>query len=142
VLAHRRQEGNAALLTALSTNVKGTAMNLPIETKPALWGLAGGAAALAIVGFTWGGWMTGAKAEAAATQRSGAAVVAALAPICVDNFRRAGDATANLVALKKVESWSQGDYVEKGGWAKTSSTIPPEQVSAVAKACAGLLTAG
>ncbi len=46
------------------------------------------------------------------------------------------------VALKKVESWSQGDYVEKGGWAKTSSTIPPEQVSAVAKACAGLLTAG
>ena len=122
-------------------NVKGIAMNLPIETKPALWGVAGGAAALAIVGFSWGGWMTGAKAEAAATQRSGAAVVAALAPICVDNFRRASDAGANLVALKKVESWSQGDYVEKGGWAKTSGTTPPEQVSAVAKACAGLLTA-
>ena len=72
---------------------------------------------------------------------AGAAVVAALAPICVDNFRRASDAGANLVALKKVESWSQGDYVEKGGWAKTSGTTPPEQVSAVAKACAGLLAA-
>ncbi len=33
-------------------------MQVPSETKPALWGAAGGAIALAIVGFTWGGWMT------------------------------------------------------------------------------------
>ncbi len=116
-------------------------MNLPIETKPALWGIVGGAAAVAIVGFTWGGWTTAPKAELAATQRANAAVVTALAPICVENFRHASDATANLVALKKVESWSQGDYVEKGGWAKTPGTNPADQVSAVAKACAGLLTA-
>lgn len=122
-------------------NVKGTAMNIPVETKPALWGMVGGAAALAIVGFTWGGWTTGAKAETAAAQRASAAVVTALAPICVENFRVASDATANLVALKKVDSWSQGDYVEKGGWAKTPGTNPAEQTSAVAKACAGLLTA-
>jgi len=38
-------------------------MKLPIETKPALWGAACGAIALAIVGFSWGGWVTGKKAE-------------------------------------------------------------------------------
>ncbi len=38
-------------------------MNIPIETKPALWGLAGGALALAVIGFTWGGWITAGTAE-------------------------------------------------------------------------------
>jgi hypothetical protein len=28
-------------------------MNIPVETKPALWGMAGGAIAAAIIGFTW-----------------------------------------------------------------------------------------
>jgi hypothetical protein len=64
-------------------------MNIPIETKPALWGMAGGAVALAIVGFSWGGWTTGGKAESTATMRANDAVVAALAPVCVDKFQRA-----------------------------------------------------
>lgn len=114
-------------------------MKIPIETKPALWGIAGGAVALAIVGFTWGGWTTAGKAEAAAQTRANDAVVAALAPMCVDKFQRAGEAPANLVALKKVEAWSQGEFVEKGGWATLPGTHPPDQVSAVAKACAVLL---
>jgi hypothetical protein len=45
-------------------------MKLPIETKPALWGAAGGAIALAIVGFSWGGWVTGKKAETSAAERA------------------------------------------------------------------------
>ncbi len=114
-------------------------MNIPVETKPALWGAAGGALLLAIVGFTWGGWMTGSKAEADASQRATTAVVAALAPACVERFQHAAEAPANLAALKKTDSWSQGDFVEKGGWAAGPGTNPPEQVSAVAKACASLL---
>jgi alpha/beta superfamily hydrolase len=114
-------------------------MKLPAATKPVLWGIAGGAVALAIVGFSWGGWVTGSKAEATASQRANAAVVGVLAPVCVEKFQLASDASANLVALKKVESWSQGDFIEKGGWAKVAGSNPPEQVSAVAKACAVLL---
>ena len=114
-------------------------MKLPVETKPALWGIAGGAIAAAIVGFSWGGWVTGGKADAEATQRANAAVVVALAPVCVERFQRATDVSANLAALKKVDSWSQGDFVEKGGWATGPGSKPPEQLSAVAKACASLL---
>jgi hypothetical protein len=116
-------------------------MKIPIETKPALLGIAGGAAALAIIGFTWGGWITGGKAEATAMTRVNDAVVEALAPVCVDKFQRAGDATANLAALKKIDSWSQGEFIEKGGWATVPGTNPKERVSAVAKACAVLLAA-
>jgi hypothetical protein len=114
-------------------------MKIPIETKPAVWGMVGGAIAAAIVGFSWGGWVTGGRAEADATQRANAAVVAALAPVCVERFQRANDVSANLAALKKVDSWSQGDFIEKGGWAMVPGSKAPDQLSAVAKACASLL---
>ncbi|HUJ01004.1 MAG TPA: hypothetical protein VLY46_12245 [Usitatibacter sp.] len=96
---------------------------------------------MAIVGFTWGGWVTGSTAEAAASQRAKEAVVVALALICVDKFRHAAGAAANVAELRKTDSWSQGDFVEKGGWATVPGSDNPDQVSAVAKACAALLTA-
>jgi hypothetical protein len=118
---------------------KALAMNIPIETKPALWGIVGGALAVAIVGFTWGGWVTGGKSALAASQRAESAVIAALAPICVERFNGAPDTAANLVALRKVDSWSQGEFVEKGGWATLPGKPAADQVTAVAKACASLL---
>lgn len=114
-------------------------MKIPVETKPALWGVAGGAVALAIVGFSWGGWITGGKAESTATARVDDAVVTALAPVCVDKFEHANEASANLIALKKVDTWSRGEFVEKGGWAAVPGTHSSERVSAIAKACATLL---
>ena len=114
-------------------------MKIPVETKPVLWGMAGGAIAATIVGFSWGGWVTGGRAETDAMQRANAAVVVALAPVCAERFQRAADATANLDALKKVDSWSQGDFIEKGGWATTPGSKASDQLSAVAKACASLL---
>ncbi len=35
-------------------------MNMRQDIKPALWGAAGGAILLALVGFAWGGWQTAA----------------------------------------------------------------------------------
>jgi hypothetical protein len=114
-------------------------MKIPRQTTPALWGFAAGAIVAAIVGFNWGGWVTGGKAESLAALRASEAVVVALAPICVDKFQRSGDAAANRAVLKKTDAWSQADFIEKGGWA-TAPGSNPEQVSAVAKACATLLT--
>jgi hypothetical protein len=114
-------------------------MKIPIATKPALWGAAGGAAAMAIVGFNWGGWVSGSTAEKTAQTRADDAVTAALAPLCAERFQTAGEGQANLVALKKTEAWSQGDFVEKGGWATLAGSREPSRVSAVAKACAELL---
>jgi hypothetical protein len=116
-------------------------MKIPVETKPALWGFAAGAITLAIVGFNWGGWVTGAKSESAAAERAKDSVVVALAPICVDKFTHATDVVANREALKKTDAWSQGEFVEKGGWATVPGPANPERMSAVAKACAALLTA-
>ncbi|MCL4745023.1 MAG: hypothetical protein KJZ83_06370 [Burkholderiaceae bacterium] len=117
-------------------------MKIPIETKPAFWGVVGGAAALAVAGFGWGGWVTGGAAETASLQRADKAVVVALAPVCVEKFNQAGEVSANLAALKLADSWSRGDFVEKGGWATLPGSSSPAQVSAVAQACAVLLASG
>jgi hypothetical protein len=115
-------------------------MNIPIETKPALWGAAAGAVALAIVGFNWGGWMTGTSAQAAASLSADSAVVAALAPVCVAKFRRDAAADANLLALKETDSWAQGDFIEKGGWATVADSKAIAQRSSVARTCGEILT--
>lgn len=114
-------------------------MQLPIETKPLLWGVAGGAAAMAFVGFTWGGWITGGKAETQANERGQAAVIAALAPMCVARFQASPEVASNLAALKLVDSWSQGEYVEKGGWATLPGSAADGPVTQIARACAVLL---
>lgn len=112
-------------------------MKVPPELKPACWGAVGGAAALAIIGFTWGGWVTGGTAEASAQKRADSAVVAVLAPICAERFRQEANATARLAELKTVKSWDQSGFIEKGGWATMPGMEAP--ASGVARACAELL---
>jgi hypothetical protein len=112
-------------------------MNIHSSLKPALWGAVGGAAALAILGFTWGGWVTGSSAQRSAESRGSSAVVAALAPICLAQFQQAADSVMQLAALKKVSSYDQTSYVEKAGWATMPGGATPS--AGVAKACAGLI---
>jgi hypothetical protein len=101
-----------------------------------LWGAAVGAAALAIVGFTWGGWVTGSKAETASRQRADAAVVAVMTPICIQRFQGNANAGANLVELKQINySWTRRDYIAKGGWASVGN----DANIALADACADAL---
>jgi hypothetical protein len=113
-------------------------MQVPSEVKPALLGAVGGAIVLAIVGFSWGGWVTGSTANELAIKRADSAVVAALTPICVENFLHAAGATANLATLKKLASnWEQGDFVGKGGWATRPGAASSDYQ--LARACAETL---
>jgi hypothetical protein len=93
--------------------------------------------ATVVIGFGWGGWTLGSTAKQLADKSASSAVIAALAPICVDKFQHAAGAEANLAELKKVSSWQQTSFVEKGGWA----TLPGSDVanSSVARACADML---
>jgi hypothetical protein len=106
--------------------------------KSTLLGAAVGAVVLAIIGFGWGGWVTGGTAEKMAAQRADAATVLALSPICVDNFRRAPDAGAQLINFQKLSSYEQRGFVEKGGWATAMGGKDPNP--SVARACAEALS--
>ena len=100
-------------------------------------GAALGAVATMIIGFSWGGWSIESTAAKRADEASRTAVVAVLAPICVDRFQRSADATNNFIELKKVSAYMQGSFVEKGGWATSPGSDKAN--SAVAQACATML---
>jgi hypothetical protein len=102
-----------------------------------LQGVAAGAIATLVIGFGWGGWMLGSSAKTLADNTASSAVVAAIAPICVDQFQRSADAANNLTELKKTDSWQQAAYVEKGGWAVMPGSKAAD--SGVPQACAALL---
>src|SRR5260370_23163574 len=54
------------------------------------------------------------------------AVVAVLAPICVEKFQHQADAATKLVEFKKVSSsWDRRSIIEKGGWATMAGNQSP-----------------
>ena len=123
---------------------KGSIMQFPPilqgeSLKRLLQGAFIGSVATMIIGFHRGGWMLEITAWQMAENRANTALVAALAPMCADKFRQDTDAGLNMAELKKVSSWMQDSYIEKGGWATFPGMVSPEH--GVAKACANLLTA-
>ena len=117
-------------------------MNIPAalqgdSLKRLLQGAFIGTVATAIVGFNWGGWTLGSTAKLMADKSALSAVVAVLAPMCVEKFQQAADASTQLAEFKKVGSWQQGSFLQQGGWATPTGTRSTD--TAVAETCAGLL---
>ena len=77
-----------------------------------LWGAAGGAIALAIVGFSWGGWYTSKGAD----QHAQAAVSMALIPACVKEVMADPTSVAEL-KTKRVTDYDDvvRDYRKRAG---------------------------
>ena len=114
-------------------------MNIPKDTKPMIWGAVIGAAACAILGFTWGGWVTGSTARKDAGVAAHNATVVALAPFCADRFRAQGDATARMAELAKASTWERNSVLEKSGFASLPGSKTGD--SDIARACVELLLA-
>ena len=104
-------------------------MQVPASVKPAIWGAIGGAIAAMIIGFTWGGWVTGGTAGKMATTSAQDATVLALTPLCVAKAEQQPD---QIVLLQKESSYRRGDFVDKAGWV---ANVNEKYRSAVASAC-------
>ena len=90
-----------------------------------------------IIGFTWGGWVTGGTARQMAATRGEDAVVTRLTPLCVLRVKQDPKQEQKIKELKEISAWQQGEYVKKQGWATMPGEQEPE--SRVADACAKLL---
>ena len=98
--------------------------------KYGVWGLIFGAAVAMIVGFGWGGWLTGGTAKG----KTDEALLASRAAICVAQFMRAPNHDQELKAFKEIDSWKRSELIIKGGWDKMPGQ--GEAIGAVAQACA------
>jgi len=110
---------------------------LPAGTKHFCLGALAGAAVLGWAGFDALGWKLNSAAQALANKKAEAAVVSAYASICRAQFSKGVDFSKRLAALDKVERYSRGELVAKGGWATMSGNTEPQ--AGVAQECAELL---
>ena len=104
------------------------------KIKLGLWSAIGGAILLAIVGFSWGGWVTGGTAQKRAAEMTATAMVDRLAPLCLVRFSQDPEKDQKLEALKKTSTWQRRGYVEEQGWATMLGEKKPD--SPVATECA------
>ena len=107
-------------------------MQMPEWLRPGLYGAACGAIALAVVGFSWGGWVTDGKARQMAADQSRTDVVAALSLICVDQSTRDPQVVERVAAIRAASSWSRGDLVINNGWATMPGTTAANRQVAIA----------
>ena len=118
---------------------EGFAMNVPKDTKPMIWGAVVGAAACAILGFAWGGWVTGATARKDAGVAAHNATVIALAPFCAERFRAQGDAPAKMAELAKASTWERATWSRRADLPSCRGPSPTD--TDIARACVELLLA-
>ena len=97
-----------------------------------------GAAATLIIGFSWGGWVTGKTADSNATVLVNAALVQAYGPVCIERFKHQPNVEAKWVELTKVDTWRRDSYIKESGFATPPGAAAPN--SAVADACAEALS--
>jgi hypothetical protein len=69
-----------------------------------------------MVGFAWGGWVTGGTATRMAADAAKQARAELVASVCVERFLDSSDARAQLAALKDESSLTRDDFIDKGGW--------------------------
>ena len=82
------------------------------------WACAATAVATMIIGFGWGGWVTGGGSRtmaAAAAQEAHGELASA---ICVEKFMAAPDSAVRLVELRAIpDTYKKRQFIESGGWA-------------------------
>ena len=99
-----------------------------------IWFCLGSVVGALIIGFGFGGWVTGGTARDMAVQGGEDAVVDRLAPICVYQFNQDPEKDQKLTELKELSSRQRSEYVEKQGWATMPGEKEPD--SDVAGECA------
>ena len=102
-------------------------MELPKWTEPALCGAGVGAIALAIIGFNWGGWVTGGTAAEMDEKSSRSAVAEALTPYCLALSVSDPSSIDIMKKLNDATSYKKRGILEKAGWATPLGTSKPNR---------------
>src|SRR5215207_9255027 len=104
---------------------------------PAHYGAACGAIAISVVGFQWGGWVTGGTAKTMASAQAQATLVSVLTPLCLDVAKSDPEFSTKMVELKKASAYTRSDFVVAAGWGTKLGTDDINR--SVARTCADTL---
>ncbi|SMH46814.1 hypothetical protein [Maritimibacter sp. HL-12] len=108
-------------------------MTTPEWLKPGIYGALIGAVLVGVVGFTWGGWVTGGTASDRAKALSRSNVVASMVPVCVGMARSDPARVDKLATIRDASTYQRRDALMKAGWATVPGTDSPDRD--IAEAC-------
>ncbi|MHA6732295.1 hypothetical protein [Devosia sp. A369] len=108
--------------------------NYQASKKALFWSCAGTAVLTMVIGFTWGGWVTGGSATERAETASEAAVASLGADVCFTRFMAAADVQTSLTAFNDESSFARTKYIDDGGWTTLGGQDTP--IRGAAKLCA------
>ena len=98
-----------------------------------VWACIAAVIATIVVGFSWGGWVTGGTSRTMATAAGETARGELASAICVERFNAAADAAAKLAEFKAIpDSYKKRQFVEAGGWATMPGQTSPDRRGAEA----------
>jgi len=112
-------------------------MNTPEWLKPGMYGALAGALFISVVGFTWGGWVTGGTAHDRAMAMSRDEVVASMVPVCLDIARSDTARVGKLETIRAAATYQRRDAVMAAGWATVPGSDAPDRD--IAQACLAAL---
>jgi dienelactone hydrolase len=113
-------------------------MNVPEWLKPAIYGTLIGAISIIIIGFTWGGWVTGETADQRSSARARIDVVASMVPVCLEIARIDPKRMDKLATIRAASTiYLQRDALMAAGWATIPGAVAPDLD--IAQACLKML---
>ncbi|WP_372892973.1 hypothetical protein [Rhodosalinus sp.] len=112
-------------------------MTTPDWLKPGIYGAVMGAVFVGVVGFTWGGWVTGGTATDRAMAMSHDEVVASMVPVCLDMARSDPARADKLATIRAAASYRQRSALMDAGWATVPGRDAPDRD--IAQACLAAL---
>lgn len=94
-----------------------------------VWACIAAAIATIVVGFAWGGWVTGGTSQKMAATAGDTARGDLASAICVEKFNAAPDAVAKLAEFKAVtDNYKKRQFIEAGGWATMPGQTAPDRL--------------
>lgn len=108
-------------------------MNTPEWLKPGIYGAIVGAVFVGVVGFTWGGWVTGGTSNDKAVAMSRDSVVVSMVPVCLDMARSDPARADKMAAIRAASTYQRRDALMEAGWATMPGTDAPDRD--IAQAC-------
>ena len=104
-------------------------------SKPVwLWSCVGAGVFTMIVGFGFGGWVTGGTAQERAETSTHDAVAALAADVCTQRVLASANAAALYSELEAARSWDRRKLLDEAGW--TTFSDAGEPISGAAALCA------
>ena len=102
-------------------------MNTPEWLKPGIYGAVIGAVLVGVVGFTWGGWVTGGTSNDRAMAMAHDDVVASMVPVCLDMARSDPAQADKMETIRAAKAYRRRDALMAAGWATMPGTDAPDR---------------